>query len=336
MEPTSENPKPSLIRDWPQDEEVRADPLRASGTRVSVVIVNYNTGSLLAQVVESVFGQSLAPFECIVVDNASSDGSIAYLRSEFSDPRLHVIECESNSGFAAGCNRGISESTGDFVLLLNPDCFLEPGALKRLVAEFRTDREIGAVGPLILNMDGSEQRGGRRDIPTPWQIFCVGLGLHLLMPNHPRFRSFNRAGDEIPDRPVQVQSVSGACLLIRHETLESVGFLDDRYFMHFEDLDWCLRAGKSGWRIQFVPDAVAYHVGGVSGRNRPYRVEAHKHASLIRFVRTNFVSYYPSVFIVVVSMIVCARWLTVVARMVILGKSGRRKGWYNFFVSSEK
>ncbi|MBO6783780.1 MAG: glycosyltransferase family 2 protein [Alphaproteobacteria bacterium] len=299
------------------------------------MIVNYNTGALLAQVVQSVFEQTLQPAECIVVDNGSSDTSIPQLREAISDPRLRVIELGTNVGFAAGSNHGISESTGSHVLLLNPDCFLDAGALRALVDEFGADPEIGAVGPLILNMDGSEQRGCRRDIPTPWQIFCVGLGLHLLMPDHPRFRGFNQSGDEVPGAPVQVQSVSGACLLIRRDVLENVGFLDERYFLHFEDLDWCLRAGKAGWTIHFVPGAIAHHVGGVSGRNRPYRVEAHKHASLIRFVRTNFASYYPSAFIAFVSLIVYARWLTVVGRMALLGRSRARKGWYNLFVGSE-
>jgi len=330
-----DKPTPTVLRNWPREE---IPGLRAGGAdraRVSVVIVNFNTGTLLAEVVKCVFAQSLAPHECIVVDNASSDGSVAQLRQEVSDGRLKILELEANLGFAAGCNRGISASTGTHILLLNPDCFLDVESLRTLVEEFDTDDEIGAVGPLILNMDGSEQRGCRRDIPTPWQIFCVGLGLHRLMPNHPRFRSFNRAGEDIPGESVQVQSVSGACLLMQRDTLENVGYLDERYFLHFEDLDWCLRAGNAGWKVHFVPGAVAHHVGGVSGRKRPYRVEAHKHASLIRFVRANFASYYPSAFIAFVSLIVYARWLTVVMRMALLGKSHRQKGWYNLFVGSE-
>lgn len=331
--PSADKPTPAVLRNWPrEDPPILAGAGRA---RVSIVIVNFNTGALLAQVVKSALAQSLAPLECIVVDNASSDDSVAQLRTEVSGDRLKIVELDTNLGFAAGCNRGIALSTGSHILLLNPDCFLDTDTLRTLVAEFDRDEEIGAVGPLILNMDGSEQRGCRRDIPTPWQIFCVGLGLHRLMPNHPRFRSFNRAGEEVPDEPIQVQSVSGACLLIRRDTLENVGYLDERYFLHFEDLDWCLRAGTAGWKVHFVPGAVAHHVGGVSGRKRRYRVEAHKHASLIRFVRANFASYYPSAFIAFVSLIVYARWLTVVVRMALLGKSHRQKGWYNLFVGSE-
>lgn len=309
-------------------------PLRGHAKRVSVVIVNFNTGQLLTDVVRKVLAQTSPPHECVVVDNGSRDSSIADLRESVSDTRLVIREMGANLGFAAGCNCGMAMCTGDYILLLNPDCLLEPDALAVMLDELDSDDEIGAVGPLILNMDGSEQRGCRRDIPTPWQIFCVGIGLHKLMPDHPRFRSFNQIGAELPGKPVQVQSVSGACILMKRETIERVGLFDERYFLHFEDLDWCLRVGRAELQIYFVPGAVAYHVGGVSGRDRPYRVEMHKHTSLIRFVRANFASYYPSAFIAFVSLIVYARWLTLVVRMAVFGQARNRLGWYSLFVGS--
>lgn len=315
-------------------QDTRDKIWRDHADRVSVVIVNFNTGQLLTDVVRKVFDQSCPPRECIVVDNGSHDSSIADLRESVQDARLVIREMGTNLGFAAGCNRGMAASAGDYILLLNPDCLLEPDALQVMLDELDSDDEVGAVGPLILNMDGSEQRGCRRDIPTPWQIFCVGIGLHKLMPDHPRFRSFNQIGAELPDEPAQVQSVSGACILIKRETIERVGLFDERYFLHFEDLDWCLRVGRAELQIYFVPQAVAYHVGGVSGRDRPYRVEMHKHTSLIRFVRANFASYYPSAFITFVSLIVYARWLTLVLRMAVFGQARNRMGWYSLFVGS--
>ena len=293
---------------------------------VSVVIVNFNAGAYLSDAVASVFAQTVAPVECIVVDNASHDDSVGVLQSRVSDPRLKIVKQESNLGFAAGCNRGIARAGGAFVLLLNPDCFLQEDSLERMITALAENEDAGAVGPLILNMDGTEQRGCRRDIPTPWQIFCVGVGLHRLMPNHPRFRSFNQIGKALPDEVVQVQSVSGACILIRHETIEQIGLLDERYFLHFEDLDWCLRAGESGHEILFVPDATAHHVGGASSRKLPIRVEAHKHASLIRFVRSNFAQYYPSSFILFVTLVVYARFLSVAAGLVLRGRRRYDRG----------
>ncbi|MBS29112.1 MAG: dTDP-Rha--alpha-D-GlcNAc-pyrophosphate polyprenol alpha-3-L-rhamnosyltransferase [Alphaproteobacteria bacterium] len=303
---------------------------------VSVVIVNFNTGPLLTDVVRTVLTQTLPPLECIIVDNASTDGSIDHLRGEIDDDRVVVLQMETNLGFASGCNRGITESTGTQILLLNPDCFLEPDTLELLLAELSANDAAGAAGPLILNMDGTEQRGCRREIPTPWQIFCVGVGLHRMMPRHPRFRSFNSTGEELPDKTVRVQSISGSCMLIPRRVVNLVGLLDERYFMHFEDLDWCMRVGAAGQCVLFVPNAIAHHVGGVSGRDRAYRVEMHKHTSLIRFVRANFAQYYPSAFIVLVSFVVYARWLTLVLRMATWGKSRNRNGWYSLFVDADE
>lgn len=302
---------------------------------VSVVIVNFNTGTLLAEVVKSVLSQTAQPLECIIVDNASTDASIDHLRDEVDDERLVILEMDTNLGFAGGCNRGISQSAGAFILLLNPDCFLEPETLERLLRDVASDDKAGAAGPLILNMDGTEQRGCRREIPTPWQIFCVGVGLHRMMPNHPRFRTFNQVGTELPEETVPVQSVSGACVLMKRETVERVGLFDERYFMHFEDLDWCMRVGEADQHVLFVPDAIAHHVGGVSGRDRRLRVEAHKHASLIRFVRSNFAQYYPSAFIALVSLVVYIRWVAVVTRLVLGGRQKGQLGWGTMFVDSD-
>lgn len=302
---------------------------------ISVVIVNFNTGTLLTDVVKTVLAQTVPPHECIIVDNASTDGSIDHLRGEIDDDRVVILQMETNLGFAGGCNRGITESTGTYILLLNPDCFLEPDTLEGLLGELSSDDKAGAAGPLVLNMDGTEQRGCRRDIPTPWQIFCVGVGLHRMMPRHPRFRSFNSIGSELPDKTIRVQSISGSCMLIPRRVVNLVGLLDERYFMHFEDLDWCMRAGEAGCHILFVPDVIARHVGGVSSRDRPFKVEMHKHTSLIRFVRLNFAEYYPSAFIAMVSTIVYARWLMVAVRMFLIGKPRIQKGWFSLFIESD-
>ena len=301
---------------------------------VSVVIVNYNAGGYLSESVASVFAQSASPVECIVVDNGSRDDSLATLRSRIADPRLTILEQGSNPGFAAGCNRGIAHARGQMILLMNPDCYLEQNCLVHLVAALIENEDAGAAGPLILNSDGTEQRGCRRDIPTPWQIFCVGVGLHRLMPHHPRFRSFNRQGSELPDEVVQVQGVSGACILIRQTVIEQIGMLDERYFLHFEDLDWCMRAGEAGHEILFQPEAIAHHEGGVSSRRFPVRVEAHKHASLIRFVRSNFAQYYPSAFILFVALIVYVRFLGVVSGLLLRGRRTGNRGWPNLFADA--
>ena len=167
----------------------------------------------------------------------------------------------------------------------------------------------------------------------------------LLPPPSPRIASGSnvpaiiaafKAGTPLPDRTVAVPGVSGACMLVRREAIETIGPLDDRYFMHFEDLDWCLRSSEADRTVLFVPDAVAHHVGGFSSRTRPFRVEAYKHTSLVRFVKKNFTRYYPLGFLALVSWVVYVRWLAVVVRLMVLGRPHQQMGWQALFAEFEE
>ena len=291
---------------------------------ISVIIVNFNAGDYLRAAVDSVIAQDGIKAEIIVVDNASTDDSIADLRTGLADAdRFRLIEIDSNIGFARACNVGIQAAQGRTLLLVNPDCRLFPGAVAILRDALDAHDGNGMVGPRILNPDGSEQRGARRDIPNPWQIFCVVLQLHRLMPNHPRVRGFNRHGEPLPDEPAEVQAVSGACMMVRRETISAAGTLDGDYFLHFEDLDWCLRINAAGWRIVFVPEAVVEHTQGVCGEKTPFRVEFHKHKSLIRFLQKHFAQFYPSSFMALVAVLVMVRFAVLVPRLAWRRISGR-------------
>lgn len=303
------------------------DTSGGSDDLVSVVIVNFNAGDYLAAAVDSVLGQAEVETEVIVVDNASSDGSLQSLRARVPAGSIRIIELDDNYGFAHACNAGITVSRGGAVLLLNPDCRMHDGSLALLKWMIQERPDVGMTGPLIVNPDGSEQRGCRRDIPNPWQIFCVAFGLHRLMPDHPRFRDFAYDAAVLPDRPSEVPAISGACMLVRRAAIDAVGYLDSGYFLHFEDLDWCLRFQSAGFKILFVPSAVVEHTQGVCSRTRPIRVEAHKHRSLVRFLRKNFTAYYPSSFMAVVSTLVLARFASVSVRMFIRGHIARRGAW---------
>ena len=294
---------------------------------ISVVIVNFNAGDYLVAAVESVLSQAEVATEVIVVDNASSDDSLASLRGGVPANKVRVIELDDNYGFAHACNAGITVSRGTSVLLLNPDCRMHAGSLALLKWMVQERPDVGMTGPLIVNPDGSEQRGCRRDIPNPWQIFCVAFGLHRLMPDHPRFRDYAYDAAVLPDRPSEVPAISGACMLVRRAAIDAVGHLDSGYFLHFEDLDWCLRFQSAGFKILFVPGAVVEHTQGVCSRTRPIRVEAHKHRSLVRFLRKNFTAYYPSSFMAVVSALVLARFASVSVRMFVRGRTARRGAW---------
>ena len=294
---------------------------------VSVVIVNFNAGDYLAAAVESVLAQTEVATEIIVVDNASSDASLQSLKTRVPEGKVRIIALDANYGFAHACNAGITVSRGKSVLLLNPDCRMHAGSLALLRWMIQERPDVGMTGPLIVNPDGSEQRGCRRDIPNPWQIFCVAFGLHRLMPEHPRFRDYAYDAAVLPDRPSEVPAISGAGMLGRRAAIDAVGHLDSGYFLHFEDLDWCMRFQSAGFKVLFVPGAVVEHTQGVCSRSRPIRVEAYKHRSLVRFLRKNFTAYYPSSFMAIVSTLVLARFASVSVRMLILGGGTRRGAW---------
>jgi GT2 family glycosyltransferase len=287
---------------------------------ISIVIVNYNSGAYLAAAAASILRQDHAASELIVVDNHSTDDSLAMLRESFpaSPVKLRIIAQPRNHGFAHGCNVGLAAAAGTHVLLLNPDCEMRPDALGRLIASLDANPDAGMAGPRLVNPDGSEQRGGRRDVPNPWQIFCYIMQFHRLMPRHPRFRDFNRLGDPLPDKPIEVPAISGACMLVRRTAIDEIGLMDtERFFLHFEDLDWCLRFNTAGHRVLFVPDAVVEHAQGVSSAHNLVRAEFHKHRSLMRFLRKHFAIYYPSSFMAAVAALVAIRFCAVAMRVTV-------------------
>lgn len=257
-----------------------------------MVIVNYNAGSLLAECVGSALSQV---DEVLVVDNASRDASMNDCeRLHPTDPRLTLIRNNTNLGFAAACNIGYLQAKGDYILFLNPDCFLEPMAVANLLTALQADNSVGMVGGLLMNLDGTEQGGGRRTIPTPWRSFVRAFGLNRFEKRWPRlFFDFHLHKQALPQHPIDVEAISGACMLVKRQVVDGVGLWDDGYFLHCEDLDWCMRFRLAGWKILFVPSAHIRHALGVSSRSRPIFVEWHKHKGMMRFYRKFFRHQYP-------------------------------------------
>ncbi|MGB1374050.1 MAG: glycosyltransferase family 2 protein [Aequoribacter sp.] len=257
-----------------------------------VVIVNYSAGKLLIDCVWSTIAEGAR--RVIVVDNDSQDESLAYLENSISDDRVSIIRNTKNLGFAAACNIGARASNADTVLFLNPDSMLAPGALRRMVEVLESDPLIGMVGGLLCNPDGSEQPGGRRVIPTPRRAFVRAFGLSHLGKWFPSlFSDFLLHKEPLPLAPTPVEAISGACMLIKRQALENVGLWDEGYFLHCEDLDWCMRFRLNNWRVVFVPDARVIHVWGACSRSRPFFVEWHKHKGMVRFYRKFFRHQYP-------------------------------------------
>jgi len=259
---------------------------------VSVIIVNYNAGKLLEGCVRSALEQAQ---QVIVVDNASSDNSLKSIElSEIDKSRLKIILNHINVGFASACNIGIQHCTESHILFLNPDCELGSNALQRMVKTLDETADVGMVGGLLLNLDGTEQGGGRRAVPTPWRSFVRAFGLTRLSDRWPTlFFDYHLHEQPLPTMPVQVEAVSGALMLVRREAMDKVGMWDENYFLHCEDLDWCMRFRQSGWNILFEPRAPVVHIHGACSQSRPVFVEWHKHKGMVRFYRKFFQHQYP-------------------------------------------
>jgi hypothetical protein len=256
-------------------------PMNDSAVQVSIIVVNYNAGELLTQSAGAALGSS-AGVEVFVVDNGSADGSVEALRlAHGADGRLAIIENRANLGFAAANNVAIGKTKGEFILILNPDCVIRPDTIAGMLAVMKAHPEAGMAGPLIQNEDGTEQEGCRRDIPTLRTAFirAFGLGGALGLPD------FNKAGQPLPPGPEPVEAISGAFMFIRRAALERVGPLDEGYFLHCEDLDWCLRFTAAGYKILFVPAVQVIHHKGVCGVSIPLTVEWHKSRGMTRFFR---------------------------------------------------
>jgi len=244
--------------------------------KCSVVIVNFNGGELLLQSIAGVLSSTL-PVEVILVDNASSDGSADQALAEY--PGIDLIRNSHNRGFAVAANQGMRAARGVTLLLLNPDCILQPDTLENLFDVLRCYPEVGMAGCRILNPDGTEQRGCRRNLPTLGGGLQKALGrgnahvpvdLHLL---------------PLPDQPQFVEAISGAFMLVQRKTLHEVGFLDEGYFMHCEDLDWCRRFLDAGRKILFVPHVEIVHHQGSCSKARPVRVSWYLHRGMARYYR---------------------------------------------------
>lgn len=270
---------------------------------ISAIIVNYNAGEFLRKCVDSLLNSRLK-IEIIIVDNASTDMSLRLLEGL---PGVDCIKNPINLGFAAACNQGIKKSTAPILLFLNPDCTFNPGALDRLLVILNKDPQIGMVGGLLVNPDGTEQAGGRRAIPSPWRSFVRAFDLTRFSRRWPRlFADFHLHKQPLPEHPIEVEAISGACMMVRRDVMHDVGEWDEGYFLHCEDLDWCVRFRNKGWKILFVPNAKITHAAGVCSKDRKLFVEWHKHKGMIRFYRKFFKRQYSGA---LMGLVVVGVWL---------------------------
>jgi GT2 family glycosyltransferase len=275
---------------------------------ISAVVVNYNAGEYLLACVQSLIVCPIVA-EIIVIDNNSRDGSLDAIQVS---PKVSITRNSQNLGFATACNQGIRQARSQSILFLNPDCTFVKGTLMQIAQCLDSDERIGMAGGCLVNPDGSEQAGSRRSIPTPWRSFVRAFGLYRLENRWPRlFFDFNQHNQPMPSGPTEMEALSGACMLVKREAIEDVGLWDEDYFLHCEDLDWCMRFRQKGWKIVFVPTAKVVHAVGACSHACPVFVEWHKHKGMIRFYRKFFLHQYPGLLMWFVVIAVWFRFVMV-------------------------
>ena len=246
---------------------------------LSVIMVNWNTKDLLLQSLESVYlNLREVRGEVFVVDNGSTDGGAATVKEKFSE--IHLVENERNLGFARACNQALVQSGGNFVLLLNPDAKLKERTVERLLS-FMNSRTEAAVAGVQLLHSGGKRQNSIASFPSLLTELLNKRLLRWLFPR--RFPGKEREYSE----PIEVDSVIGACLMVRRKAFEQVGLLDEDYFLFLEETDWCFRMKQAGWKIYHVPQAEVFHLQGQSVEQDRKRAKLEYYRSRYHFFRKN-------------------------------------------------
>ena len=222
---------------------------------LSIVIVSWNTCDLLRKCLQSI--QSTVPpisYEVVVADNDSHDGSPDMVEEEFPDARM--IRTGGNLGFSAGNNLAIRTVTGSYILLLNPDAELMPNAARRMIEFADAHPDAAFVGPKLLNSDGTLQKNGRKFPTLLREVLGLTRLYRLIWGYYDRKMGWGRGDFDVT---AEVDEVSGACILARKSAVDEVGLLDERFFMYYEETDWCFRMRKAGWKIYYLPEAEVMH-----------------------------------------------------------------------------
>jgi hypothetical protein len=236
---------------------------------LSIVIVNYNVRDFLENALLSIEkaledrladGRKIAG-EIFVVDNASDDGSVDLVKKKFS--HVHLIANEENLGFARANNIALSQARGRYLLLINPDTVVQEDTLKVMIDFFDANPDVGVAGCKILNPDGTLQLACRRSFPSPWASFMKTTGLSALFPRSKLFGRYNLTYLN-PEESYEVDAISGSFMMVRRTVCEQVGGLDENFFMYGEDLDWCYRIQKAGWKIYYLHKTQIIHYKGES------------------------------------------------------------------------
>jgi len=283
-------------------------------TDLSIVILNYNSGDFLRKCLESIVKAEKDGFEyeVIVVDNASTDESLKKIQnSKFKiqneNLKLKIIKNKKNLGFAAGNNMGVGKVKGRYLLFLNPDTMVMPSTLKEMVKFMDNHFDAGAATCKVELPNGKLDEACHRGFPTPWNAFCHFSGLERLFPKSRIFAGYTLGWKPL-NKIHEIDSGVGAFLIVKKEVGDELNWWDEDYFWYGEDLDFCYRIKKAGWKIYYVPKAKIIHYKGVSSgirkesqkltkANKGVKIRAIRASTQVMriFYRKHYLNRYPRV-----------------------------------------
>lgn len=257
---------------------------------ISVIIVSYNTCKITLDTIKSVYKSTGdVTFEVIVVDNASQDDSVEKIKALF--PQVRLVINQTNAGFSKANNQGIILSNGKYILLLNSDTILEKESLVIMKEFMETNCHLGAAGCKVVLPDGTLDKACRRGFPTPSASFYYAFGISKLFPSSPRFNQYQLSYLD-PDKDYPVDCLVGAFMMVRRETIDQVGMLDEDFFMYGEDIDWCYRIKEAGWGIHYYPYTQITHYKGASSRRKPFKIIYEFHRAMYLFHKKHYEKKY--------------------------------------------
>lgn len=237
---------------------------------LSIIIVNYNTCQVTLNALKSVYASKLSySYEVILIDNHSTDTSVTTIKDAY--PHIPLFDNQANVGFAKANNQGMKIARGRYVLLLNSDTLLESDTLQTMIQFMDEHPKAGASGCKLVLTDGTLDKACKRGFPTPSAAFYYITRLSKLFPNNPKFNQY-QLGHLDDNEHHLVDSLVGAFMLVRRETIDQVGLLDENFFMYGEDVDWCYRIKEAGWEIHYYPKTKITHLKGASSRRKPMKI----------------------------------------------------------------
>lgn len=305
----------SRLSNKPLNVPIGAVPALKLGT-VSVITVSYWTGPVLRDCVKAILAQPEV-LELILIDNGNHSQDREWLKDlEKTEARFSLIYPHKNIGFAAGCNLGAAHSKGDYIAFVNPDCVLAPDTFLAILEVFAARKDAWLCAGRLEHPDGSEQRGGRREVLTPWRAFVEISRINRLFPNHPRFRRLHLCDEEDEFGIVETPTVSGAFMVIPRQFFDRIGGFDGHMFLHSDDVDLCLRILKMGGKILYCGNIKICHHLSTSDVSRLF-IDWHKTRSTSYYFYKHFHETYPYWALSAVSLLLWLRfWLRAPANLI--------------------